>query len=79
MANRKSEIPLDSPKNLRLGLGDFEAMGTLFPRIGASVAIRILVHNYVKRLRASLAPVDLTLSTDDLKELLHDDRDSAAS
>lgn len=75
MANRKSEIPCER-KTIRLGIGDFEAMEALFPQLGATVAIRTLVHNYIKRMRASLAPVDLSVSPQDLKELLDDDRDA---
>lgn len=67
---QKSELPLAPPLNLRLVRGDFEAMATLFPAMGASVAIRKLVHNYVKRVRASVAPLDIDLEATDLTELM---------
>lgn len=70
MARRRSEIPLVK-KTLNLGVGDFEAMGALFPGLGGSNAIRILVHNYVRRVRESLAPVEIaTLDPNQLKELI---------
>lgn len=72
MPNKKSDIPFEKI-TLRLGVGDFAAMGVLFPQLGASVAIRTLVHNYVKSIQASLAPVELELQPDDLKDLLHDE------
>ena len=70
MGRRRSEIPLHK-KTLNFGVGDFEAMGGLFPGLGASTAIRILVHNYVKKVRDSLEPLDIAvLSPDELKELI---------
>ena len=70
MARRRSEIPLVK-KTLNLGVGDFEAMGALFPAMGGSNAIRILVHNYVRKVRESLAPVDIAgLDDFQLEELM---------
>lgn len=70
MARRRSEIPLVK-KTLNLGAGDFEAMGALFPGLGGSNAIRILVHNYVRRVRESLEPVDIAILDEaQLKELI---------
>lgn len=73
MARPRSEIPLVK-KTLNLGVGDFEAMGALFPGLGGSNAIRVLVHNYVKRVRESLAPVDIAvLDEAQLQELIQDE------
>lgn len=69
MTKRRSEIEL-AKKTLNLGRGDFEAMGALFPTMGASTAIRILVHNYVQKVRQATAPVDIELPTpEEIKEL----------
>lgn len=68
---RKSELPIVE-KRLRLVEGDFEAMGALFPALGASVAIRKLINNYVRKVQASVAPLDISLTGAELKELLHD-------
>lgn len=59
MANR-SDQPLAVHK-LRLVEGDFQSMGVLFPNLGPSTAIRVLVHNYVKRVKAATSPIDLDL------------------
>lgn len=72
MAYKKSDLPLHK-KTLNLVEGDFEAMGALFPSMGASNAIRVLIHSYVKRIRASMAPVDIDVSLNDIKELVKDD------
>ena len=73
MARRRSELPLVK-KTLNLGVGDFEAMGALFPGLGGSNAIRILVHNYVKRVREALEPVEIAvLNETELKELIKDE------
>jgi hypothetical protein len=69
MAARKSEHPLKQHV-LQLVDGDFEAMRTLFPGLAPTVAIRLLVHNYIKKVRASAAPVDIEIPTEDVKELL---------
>lgn len=58
MVGRRSELPIEK-KKINLVVGDFEAMGTLFPSLGPSVAIRVLVHSYVKRVRSSLQPLDI--------------------
>ena len=73
MARRRSEIPLVK-KTLNLGVGDFEAMSALFPGLGGSNAILILVHNYVKRVREALEPVEIAvLNETELKELIKDE------
>lgn len=74
MGRRRSEIPLVK-KTLNLGVGDFEAMGALFPAMGGSNAIRILIHNYVKRVRSALEPVDIDLADIDLNELLTEEEE----
>lgn len=72
MAGRRSPIDLEK-KTLNLGRGDFEAMGVLFPSLGASNAIRILVRNFITRVQASAKPLDIDISDSDLEGLVNDD------
>lgn len=71
MTRRKSEFALEK-KVLNLAVGDFEAMGDLFPAMGPTVAIRTLIHNYVRKVRASVAPIDIEIPTDSLQELINE-------
>jgi hypothetical protein len=69
MAARKSELPLRTHA-LQLVDGDFDAMRTLFPNMPPTVAIRLLIHNYIKKVRAATAPVDLEIPTDQIKDII---------
>lgn len=73
MAGRKSDIPFEK-RTLNLGRGDFERMGQLFPRMGAAVAIRTLLRNYIRQIEATAAPIDIIINPETIEELLDDDR-----
>jgi hypothetical protein len=63
---RKSPEELDV-KNIRLFKGDYEKLGTLFPRVGAGPAIRLLVRQLLERAEAAKSPVDLGLNLEDIQ------------
>lgn len=42
---------------LHLYEGDFDRVGSFFPEIGASVAVRRLVREYLNKLEAGLTPL----------------------
>ncbi len=77
MAGRKSEIPFEK-KSISLGVGDFARMQKLFPQMGATVAIRTLIRNYIRQIEASAAPIDIDLNPEIITEILHDERNPAA-
>lgn len=53
-------------KNLRLFQGDAEFLDEMFPRAGYSIVIRMIVHNFVKKLQANINKVEIA---NDLREL----------
>jgi hypothetical protein len=69
LTKRRSDIPFEK-KILNLGVGDFEAMGMLFPALGPTVAIRTLVHNYVRKVRSATAPVDIEIPEENIEDLI---------
>jgi len=71
MPRPKSKIPLVL-KPIRLFENDFERMQTLFPRLGAGVAIRHLVRNYIKQIEGAAAPIEIELPNQSVEELLDD-------
>ncbi len=71
MPRPKSAIPLQEHK-INLFKGDLQRLQDLFPAQGGSAAVRQLVRNFIKRVEASQAPLDLSLPQVDLKELIHD-------
>lgn len=71
MARAKSKIPLIL-KPIRLFEGDFERMQDLFPSLGGGVAIRHLVHNYIKTIEGSAKPIEIELPSGTVEELLND-------
>ena len=71
MARPKAEIPLQY-HNIGLGVGDYAAMGALFPALGAPKAIRTLVHNYIKSVRAATSPIEIVAAPEELGELIND-------
>lgn len=77
MAGKRSDIPFEKV-SLNLGRGDFARMGELFPRLGAGVAIRTLVRNYIRQIEAATAAVApaIELNPQTVTELLDDDRDA---
>lgn len=72
MTRRKSDLPLEK-KILNLAVGDFEAMGALFPELGPTVAIRVLIHNFVRKVRAATSPVDIEIPVDNIQEFMTDE------
>jgi hypothetical protein len=74
MAGKKSDIPFEKV-SLNLGQGDFEEMGRLFPRIGAGVAIRTLVRNYIRQIKAATAAPEIDIDHSNIEALLDDDRE----
>ena len=75
MAGKRSDIPFEKV-TLNLGRGDFVRMGELFPRLGAGVAIRTLVRNYIRQIEAATAAAEIELNPQTVTELLDDDRDA---
>lgn len=73
MARPKSPIPLVL-KPIRMFEGDFEKMQVLFPRLGAGVAIRTLVRNYIKQIEGAAVPIEIELPADQsIEELINDE------
>lgn len=72
MAGKRSDIPFEKV-SLNLGRGDFARMGALFPNIGAGVAIRTLVRNYIRQIEATAAPINVDINPLTVTELLDDD------
>lgn len=63
---RKSTEELDV-KNIRLFKGDYEKLGSIFPKMGAGPAIRLLVRQTLERAEAAKSPVNLDLNLEDIQ------------
>lgn len=60
MARPKSETALEQ-KPIRLFVGDFAKLQIMFPQMGATAAIRTLVHSFIKRVEGTSAPLEIEL------------------
>lgn len=54
MARPKEDLPLEKV-TLNLYAGDFDKLGEMFKTVGASKAIRTIIHAYIQRVEAQLA------------------------
>lgn len=67
----RSHIPLVETK-IRLYEGDLARLQDLFPKQGAAGAIRLLVRNFLAKIEASQAPVEISLSDNIVTEILEE-------
>lgn len=69
MPRKASEIPL-TKHNINLFEGDFTRLSTLFPTLGASIAIRHIVRETIRRAEAAKGTAPLDLSDINAEEFL---------
>lgn len=73
MARPKPTIPLEQ-KPIRLFAGDFAKLQVLFPKLGATAAIRTLVHSFITRVEGTARPLEIDLPDAVLADLTEEER-----